>query len=184
MNVERFEIPDLILLEPRAFADERGYFMETYSKKTFAEIGINVEFVQDNVSRSKNGVIRGLHFQRPPFAQDKLVRVVQGEVLDIVVDLRVGSPTFGKHQSVILSETNRKIFFIPKGFAHGFAVLSESADFEYKVTDLYHPESEGGIIWNDPKLGIDWTITEPIIGKKDQLLPLLKDLGTIFTYEQ
>lgn len=182
MNVKRFEIPGLALLEPRLFEDERGYFTETYSKKTFEEFGIDVEFVQDNFSRSHQGVIRGLHFQRPPHAQDKLVRVVRGEVIDVAVDLRAGSPTFGNHQSVILSESNRNIFFIPKGFAHGFLVLSEYADFEYKVSDFYHPECEGGIIWSDPDLGIEWGVTDPLVGKKDMILPKLNELETIFTY--
>lgn len=181
MNVERFEISGLLLLEPRIFKDERGYFTETYSKRTFADLGIQVDFVQDNASRSSKGVIRGLHFQRPPHAQDKLVRVVQGEVMDVVVDLRVGSPTFGKHQFVILSAENQKIFFIPKGFAHGFVVLSESADFEYKVSDLYYPETEGGILWSDPDLAINWT-PDFLLGAKDLALPLLKDLPRIFTY--
>lgn len=174
MNIERFEIEGLLLLEPRVFEDERGYFFETYSEKTMSEVGIDVRFVQDNISLSKKGVIRGLHFQREPYAQDKLVRVVRGEVLDVVVDLREGSPTYGKHQSVVLSDANHKMFFIPKGFAHGFAVLSDDALFEYKVSALYHPESEGGIIWNDSTLAIDWGIADPIVGKKDQALPGFK----------
>lgn len=171
MNIERFEIEGLALIEPRVFEDERGYFFETFSERLMKEIGVDVSFVQDNLSRSNKGVIRGLHFQRPPFAQDKLVRVVRGEVLDVAVDLREGSPTYGKHQSVILSDSNHKMLFIPKGFAHGFSVLSDEVIFEYKVSAPYHPESEGGIIWNDPDLGIDWMVSNPIVGKKDQALP-------------
>lgn len=182
MNIERFEIPGLALLEPKAFEDERGYFTETYSKRVFAELGIEVDFVQDNMSRSKKGVIRGLHMQRPPHTQDKLVRVVRGEIVDVAVDLRVGSPTYGKHQTVILSESNRKMFFVPKGFAHGFLVLSETADVEYKVSDFYYPETEGGVIWNDADLAIDWGTQDVIVGAKDLLLPTLKELGTVFTY--
>jgi dTDP-4-dehydrorhamnose 3,5-epimerase len=189
MNVERFEIPDLMLIESCAFEDERGFFTETYSKKKFSEIGIDADFVQDNMSRSKKGVVRGLHFQRPPHAQDKLVRVIQGTVMDVAVDLRVGSPTYGKYQAVILSESNRKILFIPKGFAHGFITLSEFADFEYKASDFYHPETEGGIIWNDPDIAIDWHadslahgIPNLIIGAKDQMLPSIKNTESIFIY--
>jgi dTDP-4-dehydrorhamnose 3,5-epimerase len=182
MNVEKFEIPDLLLLEPRVFNDERGYFLETYNAKAFADIGIHVVFVQDNVSLSKKGVIRGLHFQKPPYAQDKLVRVVRGEVLDVAVDLRVGSPTYGKHQSVILSESNKKMLFIPKGFAHGFCVLSDEALFEYKVSAPYHPECEGGIIWNDADLAIDWKTEYSILGEKDQLLPAFKIFESPFVY--
>jgi dTDP-4-dehydrorhamnose 3,5-epimerase len=176
MNIERFEIKGLVLFQPRVFKDERGYFMETYNKNVFAEAGIDVNFVQDNASHSAKGVIRGIHFQRPPHAQDKLVRVVRGEVLDVAVDLRTDSPTYGTYQTVILSEENRNIFFIPKGFAHGFSVLSDVADFEYKVSDFYHPECEGGIIWNDPDLAINWKVRTPIIGKKDMELPALKNV--------
>ena len=152
-------IAGLKVIKPAVFGDERGYFMETYNYNDFKEAGIDCEFVQDNQSASKKGVLRGLHFQIQ-YPQDKLVRVIHGEVFDVVVDLRKDSETFGKWFGVILSEENKKQFFIPKGFAHGFVVLSDYAEFCYKVTDFYHPNDEGGLLWKDPDIGIDWPMPE------------------------
>ncbi len=161
-------IRGLKIIEPEIFFDERGYFMETYQAEEFKKVGISDTFVQDNQSASKRGVLRGLHFQIR-YPQDKLVRVIRGEVLDVAVDLREDSETFGSWFGVVLSEENRKQFFIPKGFAHGFLVLSEQAEFCYKVTDFYHPNDEGGILWNDRELGIDWFGTKKI-SEKDIIL--------------
>lgn len=152
-------IQGLKVITPTVFGDKRGYFMETYNYNDFAEVGIDCNFVQDNQSASKKGVLRGLHFQKE-FPQDKLVRVIKGEVFDVAVDIREGSETFGKWFGVVLSEENKKQFFIPKGFAHGFLVLSEYAEFCYKVTDFYHPNDEGGILWKDEAIGIEWPMTE------------------------
>ena len=159
ITVESCEIEGLKVITPTVFGDSRGYFMETYNYNDFAEAGIDHKFVQDNQSASKKGVLRGLHFQIN-YPQDKLVRVVRGEVYDVAVDVRNGSPTFGKWHGVLLSEENKKQFFIPKGFAHGFLVLSDYAEFCYKCTDFYHPNDEGGIYYNDPEIGIKWPIPE------------------------
>lgn len=161
-------IKGLKVIEPAVYGDARGYFMETYNYNDFAEAGIDCKFVQDNQSASKKGVLRGLHFQIN-FPQDKLVRVVRGEVFDVVVDIRKGSETFGKWFGVVLSEENKKQFFVPKNFAHGFIVLSEYAEFCYKVTDFYHPNDEGGILWNDPEIGIEWPMPEGM-AEKDLIL--------------
>lgn len=172
MNFNKLGIEGLILIEPQVFEDDRGFFVESYNKKVFAENGINIDFVQDNHSHSSKGVLRGLHFQRPPFAQDKLVRVTQGEVLDVAVDIRSNSPTFGKFEVITLSAENKKMFFIPKGFAHAFYVLSETADFQYKCSNFYNKESESGIIWNDPDLNIsDFKEGNPILSSKDKDFP-------------
>ena len=152
-------IEGVCIIEPTVFGDNRGYFMETYSEKDFEEIGLNYKFVQDNQSKSKKGVLRGLHFQKEN-TQAKLVRCIKGEVFDVAVDLRPGSKTYGKWEGVILTEENKKMFMIPKGFAHGFVVLSDEAEFAYKCTDFYHPNDEGGIIWNDPEIGIKWPIPD------------------------
>lgn len=177
MNFKKLSLNGLVLIEPQVFEDERGFFMETYNKKVFIENGINVDFVQDNHSRSSFGVLRGLHFQKPPFAQDKLVRVTSGEVLDVAVDVRPESPTFGKWEAIHLSAQNKNIFFIPKGFAHGFYVLSETVDFEYKVSNFYSKESEAGIIWNDPDLNVTWYSNGvPVVSQKDQVLPKFKEI--------
>ena len=152
-------IDGVYIIEPTVFGDNRGYFMETYSKKDFEEIGLNYDFVQDNQSKSKKGVLRGLHFQKEN-TQAKLVRCIKGEVFDVAVDLREGSRTYGKWFGVLLSEENKKQFFIPKNFAHGFLVLSDYAEFCYKCTDFYHPNDEGGLIWNDPDIGVEWPIPE------------------------
>ncbi len=169
IKVTTCEIEGLKVIEPTVFGDERGYFVETYNQNDFVEAGIDCQFVQDNQSSSKKGVLRGLHFQKE-FPQDKLVRVVSGEVFDVAVDLREGSITYGKWFGVILSAENKKQFFVPKNFAHGFLVLSETAEFAYKCTDFYHPNDEGGIIWNDPDIGIKWPIPndmELILSEKD-----------------
>ena len=163
-----------MIIQPSVFSDDRGFFMETYSQKVFAQNGINIEFVQDNHSRSAKGVLRGLHFQKPPFAQDKLVRCTQGEVLDVAVDIRPHSPTFGQYESALLSEENKTIFFIPKGFAHGFLVLSDFAEFQYKCSNFYNQESESGIVYNDSEIAIDWTVTDGLnLSDKDKLWPTL-----------
>jgi len=173
------KIEGLMIIEPSVFPDDRGFFMETYSKKLFAENGINIEFVQDNHSQSTKGVLRGLHFQKPPFSQDKLIRCTRGEVLDVAVDLRKNSPTFGQYESVILSEENKKQFFIPQGFAHGFLVLSDIADFQYKCSNFYNKESEGGLLWNDSEIGIDWPKMDYILSEKDKLWPTLSEIKNL-----
>ena len=178
MNIIDTEIQGVFIIEPKVFGDSRGYFFESFSKKEFdSKIG-PVEFVQDNESKSCYGVIRGLHFQKPPHAQAKLVRVVKGKVLDVAVDLRKDSPTYGKHVAVELSEDNHRQVFIPKGFAHGFSVLSEEAVFQYKCDDYYAPETEGAVAWNDPDLNIDWRVPADmmILSEKDKRHPELKDL--------
>ena len=186
MNVIRTDIPDVVIIEPRVFGDHRGYFFESFSEKDFSENVREVKFVQDNESKSCYGVLRGLHFQKPPHAQAKLVRVVRGRVLDVAVDIRKGSPTFGKHVAVELTEDNHRQLFIPRGFAHGFAVLSEEAVFQYKCDNYYAPQSEGSVLWNDPEIGIDWGIPESdvILSEKDGRSPLLKDLGDFFEWKQ
>ena len=172
----RLEIPDVILIKPKVFEDERGYFMETYKKSDFEKAGIKGDFVQDNHSRSRYGVLRGLHFQKEPYAQAKIVRCVKGVIYDVAVDLRRNSPTFGKYVSVILSEYNKYMLYIPRGFAHGFLVLSDVAEVVYKVDNEYAPEYEGGVIWNDPDLNIPWPIDNPILSEKDKKWPTLKEL--------
>ena len=170
-------IEGLKVIEPKVFGDSRGYFFESYNKQAYAQAGITEEFVQDNQSASKKGVLRGLHFQKN-YPQDKLVRAIRGEVFDVAVDLREGSATFGKWYGVLLSEENKKQFFIPKNFAHGFIVLSDYAEFAYKCTDFYHPDDEGGLIWNDPDIGVKWPIPENcelIFSEKDKVWPGLKD---------
>lgn len=177
-SVETCEIEGLKIITPTAFGDKRGYFMETYQANDFKALGIDTVFVQDNQSSSTKGVLRGLHYQIN-FPQDKLVRVIQGEVFDVVVDLREGSPTYGKAQGVILSAENKKQFFIPKGFAHGFLVLSDYAEFCYKVSDFYHPNDEGGLLWSDPEVAIEWPIPEGMelnIIERDQNWPTLSKL--------
>lgn len=172
-NFVKTDIDGVVIIEPTVFGDDRGYFMETYNKTEFFDNGLTYAFVQDNQSKSKKGVLRGLHFQKN-HPQAKLVRVLSGEVFDVAVDLRKGSSTYGKWVGVILSGENKKQFMIPRGFAHGFAVLSDSAEFCYKCDDVYHPEDEGGIMWNDPDIGIDWPLDiEPLLSEKDKKhLPL------------
>ena len=183
MNIIKTNIEGVLIVEPKIFGDARGYFFESFNAKVFKEqTGIDVIFVQDNESKSCYGVVRGLHFQKPPYAQAKLVRVVEGRVLDVAVDIREGSPTYGKHTAVELSAENKRQFFIPKGFAHGFAVLSETAVFQYKCDEYYHPESEGAIAWDDPTLAIDWMIfkDQALLSEKDRHHPLFKDFVTPF----
>ena len=170
MNIIKTDIEGVVIIEPKVFGDSRGYFFESYSQRDFNSLVGEVNFVQDNESKSCYGVIRGLHFQKPPFEQSKLVRVVKGKVLDVAVDIREGSPTFGKHVAVELSEDSHRQLFIPKGFAHGFSVLSEEAVFQYKCDNFYAPEYEGAIAWDDPALGIDWRIPvdKVIISEKDK----------------
>jgi dTDP-4-dehydrorhamnose 3,5-epimerase len=178
--------PGLIIIEPTIFEDSRGYFYEAFNERVFAENNINIDFVQDNQSRSAYGVIRGLHFQAPPYAQTKLVRVLSGSILDVVVDLRVGSPTYGESFSIELTADNKKQLLVPKGFAHGFAVTSEIAEVLYKCDGYYHKESERGILYNDPALNINWTIpaNKAIISDKDKLLPLFSQYAGEFTFNQ
>ena len=177
-SVETCEIEGLKVITPTAFGDARGYFMESYQANDFKEMGIDTVFVQDNQSSSTKGVFRGMHYQIN-FPQDKLVRVISGEVYDAVVDLRKGSPTYGKSFGVVLSAENRKQLFIPKGFAHGFLVLSDTAEFFYKVSDFYHPNDEGGLVWNDPEVGIDWPVKDEAllnIIERDRNWPKLSEL--------
>jgi len=173
---ERLEIPDVILIKPKVFEDERGFFLETYKKTDFEAFGIKTEFIQDNHSKSVYGVLRGLHFQRSPYEQAKLVRCIKGKIFDVAVDIRKNSPTFGKYVSVILSEENKYELFIPRGFAHGFEVLSKEAEVIYKVDNVYMPEYEAGIVWNDPDLAINWPIKNPILSEKDKKWPRLKEV--------
>ena len=182
MKIEKTFIEDLIVVEPTIFEDERGYFFEAYSQTKFEDLGINIEFVQDNQSFSKKGTLRGLHYQNPPFAQTKLIRVLEGEIMDVVVDLRKDSKTFKKSFSIILSEKNKKQLLIPQGFAHGFSVLSQSASVIYKCDQCYNKESEGGIRFDDPSLHIDWgmELEDAIVSEKDQILPFIENCNSLF----
>lgn len=186
MEIIKTKIEGLVIIEPKIFKDARGYFFESFSQREFDEKVRPVNFVQDNESMSSYGVMRGLHFQRPPFTQSKLVRCVKGKVLDVAVDIRKGSPTYGQHVAVELSEDNHRQFFIPQGFAHGFAVLSEIAVFQYKCDNFYHPEADGGISILDECLGIDWRIPteKAILSEKDTKHPMLKDFETPFNISE
>ena len=186
MKVIKTAIEDVVIIEPDVFGDSRGYFFESYSQKKFDEQVRSVKFVQDNESKSCYGVLRGLHFQKPPHAQSKLVRVLKGAVLDVAVDIRKGSPTFGKHVAVELSEDNHRQFFVPRGFAHGFVVLTDEVVFQYKCDNFYAPESEGAIAWDDPDLGIDWKVPADkiILSAKDTNHPRLKDAPWLFDYNE
>jgi len=175
LKISETQLPGVLIFEPKVFSDERGFFLETWSEKRYRQAGITLSFVQDNTSFSQKGTLRGLHYQHPQL-QGKLVQALSGEVLDVAVDIRVGSPTFGKSVGVILTESNHKQMYIPPGFAHGFCVTSETALFSYKCTDYYNASSEGEILWNDPDLGIEWPIEEPILSAKDSNCPLLKDI--------
>lgn len=175
MKVLEAKLPGVFIIEPRVFSDNRGYLMETWSQSNYAQMGLTTTFVQDNLSFSTYGVLRGLHFQNPN-SQGKLVYVLQGEVFDVAVDIRAGSPTFGQWASVILSAENHRQVYIPQGFAHGFCVLSETALFAYKCTDFYNPGAEGGVMWNDPDIAIDWPVTTPVLSEKDRNYPKLKDI--------
>lgn len=179
MNVIKSKLDGILIIEPKVFGDNRGFFLESYNHAKFAEIGIDLTFVQDNHSRSVRGVVRGLHYQIKP-GQDKLVRVVRGSVFDVVVDIRRNSPTFGQWEGFYLSEENKKQVFVPKGFAHGFCVTSEVAEFVYKCSEYYAPADERGIIWNDPAIGVEWPVAEPILSPRDLKLPLLRDTDADF----
>lgn len=182
MNVVETGISGLVIIEPRVFNDDRGYFFESFSNSKYLEKVCNTTFVQDNESKSTYGVLRGLHFQNPPYAQSKLVRVVQGKVLDVAVDIRKNSPTYGQHFAVELSDENKKQFFIPRGFAHGFVVLADEAIFQYKCDNYYNKESEGSILWNDPTLNINWKLpaNKVILSEKDRLSPTFDDFESAF----
>ncbi len=182
MNITETNIDGLVIIEPKVFGDARGYFMETFQKNTFNSNVTETEFIQDNESKSSKGVLRGLHFQLPPYQQAKLVRVIEGEVLDVAVDLRKDSKTYGQHYSILLSGENKKQFFVPRGFAHGFVVLSETAIFSYKVDNLYAPTHDSGILWNDETLNIDWNIDSALIqlSEKDKNLSSFKDFNSPF----
>lgn len=183
MNVIKTDIEGVVIIEPNVFGDERGYFFESFSQKEFEEKVCKTVFVQDNESRSTKGVLRGLHFQKPPHCQSKLVRVVEGEVLDVAVDIRKGSPTFGKYVAVNLSAENKRQLFVPRGFAHGFVVLSETATFQYQCDNYYAPQNEGSVLWSDPAIGIDWQIDieDVLLSDKDKVSPFLQDAWT-FNY--
>ena len=184
MRIIDSAIPDVKIIEPRFFCDSRGYFFESWNEKRYIENGISCRWIQDNESKSSYGVLRGLHFQKAPYAQSKLVRVVKGAVLDVAVDIRKGSPTFGKHVAVELSEDNHRQLFIPRGFAHGFVVLTDEVIFQYKCDNFYAPQSEGAIAWDDPDLGIDWRVPvdKVLLSEKDSRHPSLKDAEGLFDY--
>ena len=186
MTVLPTAIDDVVVIEPKVFGDNRGYFFESFSERDFCENVREVRFVQDNESKSCHGVLRGLHFQKPPHAQSKLVRVVKGAVLDVAVDVRRGSPTFGRHVAVELTEDNHRQLFIPRGFAHGFVVLSDEAVFQYKCDNFYAPQSEGAVAWDDPELAIDWRIPaeEIVLSSKDMAHPRLRDAEWLFDYNE
>ena len=180
MEIIETKIKDLLIIKPDVFLDERGYFFESYNKQRFLEHGLDMTFVQDNESQSMSGVLRGLHFQRPPYAQGKLVRVVKGAVMDVAVDLRKDSTTYGQWESVVLTGDNKLMFWIPEGFAHGFLCLEDHSVFTYKCTNVYNKASEGSILWNDPDLNIQWGIANPILSEKDKVSPLFHEFITPF----
>lgn len=182
MNIIKTDIEGLLIIEPDVFADERGFLLESHNAVRYAEAGIRETFVQDNLSQSKRGVLRGLHYQAPPFAQGKLVQVVRGKVLDVTVDIRFGSPTFGKYVSVELSAENKRQFWIPAGFAHGFLALEDDTLFTYKCTNVYSKEHDRGVRYDDPAIGIEWGVTTPIISEKDQQHPLFADIPEEFIF--
>lgn len=186
MEVIKTNIEGVVIIEPRIFRDDRGYFFESFSQREFQEKVCNTVFVQDNESKSSYGVLRGLHFQKPPYAQSKLVRVIKGAVLDVAVDIRKGSPTFGQHVAVELTEDNHRQFFIPRGFAHGFSVLTDEVIFQYKCDNFYAPQSEGALAWDDPDLGIDWRLPaeKVILSEKDRHHSRLKDADWLFDFNE
>ena len=187
MEVIKTAIEGVLIIEPKIWGDDRGYFFESYSARDFAaKTGLDITFVQDNESKSRYGVLRGLHFQYPPYTQSNLVRVINGRVLDVAVDIRKGSPTYGQHVAVELTAENHRQFFVPKGMAHGFVVLSEEAVFQYKCDEFYHPEAEGAIAWDDKELGIQWPspAADVVLSEKDKHHPLLKDFDSPFTYNE
>lgn len=185
MDIEELALPGVFLLRPKKNGDERGFFSETWNERVFSDAGLNFHFVQDNHSLSANaGVLRGLHYQRPPHSQDKLVRCSRGSILDIAVDIRHGSPTFGQHVSAVIGAENWQQIFVPKGFAHGFLTLEPNTEVQYKVTDFYAPDCDAGILWNDPALSIDWGVKpeEVILSAKDKIAPKLEEIDTGFVY--
>ena len=182
MEVLSTDIKGLLIIQPKVFEDTRGYFFESYNKTLFHNHGITAEFAQDNQSLSQKGIVRGLHFQNPPFAQGKLVRIIKGSVLDVAVDIRSGSPTYGSHFKTILNESNKTMMWIPEGFAHGFLTLEDNTIFSYKCTKVYNKESEHCILWNDTELGIDWGITDPVLSDRDKKGHFFKDLISAFTF--
>lgn len=186
MEVINTDIEGVVIIEPRIFKDERGYFYESFSQREFEEKVCRTVFVQDNQSKSSYGVLRGLHFQKPPYAQSKLVRCIKGTVLDVAVDIRKGSPTFGKYVAVELSEDNHRQFFIPRGFAHGFAVLSDEAVFQYKCDNFYNKESEGAVAWDDPELCIDWKVPadKVLLSEKDKQNKCIADADFLFDFNE
>ena len=187
MEVIKTAIEGVLIIEPKIWGDDRGYFFESYSARDFvAKTGMDITFVQDNESKSRYGVLRGLHFQNPPYTQSKLVRVIKGRVLDVAVDIRKGSPTYGQYVSCELTAENHRQFFVPKGMAHGFVVLSEEAVFQYKCDEFYHPEAEGAIAWDDKDLNIDWPIpaTDVVLSEKDKHHPFLKDFESPFSFKK
>lgn len=180
MEIIATPLEGLKIVQPKVWGDARGYFFESYSVAAFAAAGLPTDFSQDNQSKSAKGILRGLHFQAPPFAQGKLVRVITGAVLDVVVDIRKASPTYGQHFKIELNEENKTMLWVPPGFAHGFLTLAADTIFVYKVTGLYNKESEGGLLWNDPALGIEWGVRDPLLSDKDKVQPTLADLGSPF----
>lgn len=182
MEIIKTKIPGLLIIKPLVFEDDRGYFFESFSDTKFKEAGIDASFVQDNESKSQKGVLRGLHFQNPPHAQGKLVRVMRGSVLDVAVDIRKGSPTYGQWESIVLSGKNKMMYWIPAGMAHGFATLEDDTIFFYKCTNTYNKDSEGSIRWDDADLAIDWGIENPILSAKDKVSPLFKEFKSNFTF--
>ncbi|MBP1645234.1 MAG: dTDP-4-dehydrorhamnose 3,5-epimerase [Bacteroidetes bacterium] len=182
MKIIKTSIPDLLIVEPDVFKDQRGYFFESYNQERYFENDMKMIFVQDNESKSMKNVLRGLHFQKPPYAQGKLVRVIQGKVLDVAVDIRKGSPTYGHYHAVELDAISKRMFYIPEGFAHGFLTLEDDTIFSYKCTNYYNKESEGSILWSDETIGIKWNVENPILSDKDKIAPLLKDFNSPFIY--
>lgn len=182
MEIIKTEIPGLLIIKPQVFEDDRGYFFESYNREKFVRAGIPQSFVQDNESKSQKGVLRGLHFQNPPYAQGKLVRVMKGRVLDVAVDIRKGSPTYGKWASIQLSDSNKFMYWVPAGMAHGFVTLEDETVFFYKCTNLYNKTSEESIRWDDPDLNIDWGIENPVLSEKDKQAPSFKNFKTKFTF--
>jgi dTDP-4-dehydrorhamnose 3,5-epimerase len=180
MEVKQTPSPGLLIIHPDIFSDQRGYFFESYNKEKYQKFGLDKEFLQDNQSLSAKGILRGLHFQNPPYAQGKLLSVIKGAVLDVAVDIRKDSKHYGKHFSIVLSEENKIIFWVPEGFAHGFLSLQDNTIFSYKCTQVYHKESEDSILWNDPYLKINWNISDPIVSEKDTNAPHFRDLISMF----
>ncbi len=184
MEISNTKIPGLLVIKPAIFKDSRGYFFESHNEEKLLKAGIDIRFVQDNESKSQRGVLRGLHFQNPPYSQGKLVRVIQGAVLDVAVDLRKKSPTYGKWDSIILSAENKLMYWVPEGMAHGFLTLENDTIFFYKCTSVYNKESEGCIRWNDPELNVEWGTDNPILSDRDRITPFFKDFKSQFVYDK